>query len=108
MDNKKTLINKKIEVYELKKHATYVVNKALRIMETHGNRYATEIIENKKYYKLDDHEDLIQLVCLNIIENDYTITKKSYYIVNQYINKKITSENVNIKTQKYDENEKKI
>ena len=106
-ENKKTLINKKVETYELYKYAEIIAKKALKIIECKGNKKATEIIENKSYYKLDEYEDIKQTIIENIIENNYTITKQTYYCVNRYINNIIKDETQSIKTKKYDEKTKK-
>lgn len=76
-------IGDKIEnVEELETIATGVVIKALKIIEAQGNNWSTKIIEGKD---IDTLEDLKQVVLLEIIENDYIISKECYKKVNKYL-----------------------
>lgn len=75
-------INDKIEVNELQEVARGIVIKALRVIETSGNKFASRIIEHKDD---DTLEDLIQSVALELIKNDYIISKDCYRIVNKML-----------------------
>lgn len=90
--NKIYKINDKIEVDELQEVAHGIVLKALRVIETSGNKFASRIIEHKDD---DTFEDLQQSVILELIKNDYIISKDCYKIVNKmlynYKNDKIKS-----------------
>lgn len=85
-------INDKIEINELEEVAHGIVLKALRVIETSGNKFASRIIEHKDD---DTLEDLIQSVALELIKNNYIISKDCYKIVNKmlynYKNDKIKS-----------------
>ncbi|MCI6189919.1 MAG: hypothetical protein MR691_08260 [Clostridium sp.] len=85
-------INDKIEVNELQEVARGIVLKALRVIETSGNKFASRIIEHKDN---DTLEDLQQSVILELIKNNYIINKECYKIVNKmlynYKNDKIKS-----------------
>lgn len=85
-------INDKIEINELQEVARGIVLKALRVIETSGNKFASRIIEHKDD---DTLEDLIQSVILELIKNNYIINKDCYKIVNKmlynYKNDKIKS-----------------
>lgn len=85
-------INDKINVDELQEVARGIVLKALRVIETSGNKFASRIIEHKDDDML---QDLQQSVILELIKNDYIISKDCYKIVNKmlynYKNDKIKS-----------------
>ena len=85
-------INDKIEINELEEVAHGIVLKALRVIETSGNKFASRIIEHKDDEML---EDLQQSVILELIKNNYIINKECYKIVNKmlynYKNDKIKS-----------------
>lgn len=85
-------INDKIEVNELQEVAHGITMKALRVIETSGNKFASRIIEHKDD---DTLQDLIQSVILELIKNNYIINKDCYKIVNKmlynYKNDKIKS-----------------
>ena len=63
-------INDKIEINELEEVAHGIVLKALRVIETSGNKFASRIIEHKDDEML---EDLQQSVILELIKNNYII-----------------------------------
>lgn len=88
MENKETLINKTIESRELYYYSEIIGKKALKIIETKGNKYATSIIENKNYYKKDEWDDIKQEIILQLIKDNYIITRNAYKVVNDYINLK--------------------
>ena len=92
MNKKIYRINDKIEVDELQEVAHGIVQKALRVIETSGNKFASRIIEHKDD---DTLQDLQQSVILELIKNDYVISKECYKIVNKmlynYKNDKIKS-----------------
>lgn len=76
-------IGDKIEDLEqLENIASGMVIKALKIIEVKGNNWATKIIEGKD---IDTLEDLKQIVILELIENDYVISKECYRKVNKYL-----------------------
>ncbi len=85
-------INDKIEINELEEVAHGIVLKALRVIETSGNKFASRIIEHKDDDML---QDLQQSVILELIKNNYIISKDCYRIVNKmlynYKNDKIKS-----------------
>ena len=85
METKKIYrVNDKIEnVEELEEVAKGIVLKALKVIETSGNRWATNIIERKD---IETFNDLVQTVCVKLIENNYIITKECYRTVNKYLN----------------------
>lgn len=79
-------IGKKIEnVEELEKVSEIITIKALKIIESKRNKYASNILDYKKSYCLDIFEDLKSEVLIKIIENDYIITKECFKIVNSYL-----------------------
>ena len=83
METKKIYkIGDTIEAEELDKVASGIVRKALKVIETSGNRWATRIIEGQDK---DTLEDLQQLVILEIIENNYVISKECYRKINKYL-----------------------
>ena len=86
MESKKGILGKKIEnVEELEKVSEIITIKALKIIESKGNKYASNILDYKKSYCLDIFEDLKSEVIIKIIENDYIITKECFKIVNNYL-----------------------
>jgi len=84
MDNLRKVykIGDKIEVEELQEVSKGIVKKALKVIEASGNKFASNIIEGKDK---DTFEDLCQSVAVALIENNYTITKECYKIVNHYL-----------------------
>lgn len=76
-------IGDKIELNEIEKISEGIVLKALKVIETSGNRWATNIIEKRD---METFNDLVQTVCLKLIENNYIITKECYRTVNKYLN----------------------
>lgn len=81
-DKKIYKINDNVEIEKIEEIAKGIVKKALKVIETSGNRWATRIIEGQDR---DTMEDLKQLVILEIIENNYKITKECYRKVNKYL-----------------------
>lgn len=76
-------IGDKIEDLEqLENIASGMVIKALKICEVKGNNWATRIIEKKD---VETFEDLKQIVILELIENDYVVSKECYRKVNKYL-----------------------
>ena len=71
-----------IEAEELEAVAKGIAKKALKVIEASGNRFATNIIEGRD---ADTFEDLCQSVAVALIENNYTITKDCYKIINHYL-----------------------
>lgn len=90
--NKIYKINDKINIDELEEVARGITFKALRVIETSGNKFASRIIEHKDD---DTLQDLQQSVILELIKNNYIISKECYKIVNKmlynYKNDKIKS-----------------
>ncbi|MGM9881466.1 MAG: hypothetical protein ACI31S_01330 [Bacilli bacterium] len=72
-------IGDKIKIDELELVSKIIVKKALKVIETSGNKFATNIIEGRNNEML---EDLQQTVVLQLIIDDYIITKNCYKIVN--------------------------
>ena len=91
----KNKIGDKIEIEELEEVATGIAIKGLKVVEASGNLWATRIIEGKD---VDTLEDIKQTVILKLIENNYTITKECYRVINKilYNYKKSKINNVEI------------
>lgn len=102
--DKKSLLGYYVKNEELYKIANIIANKALRIIETKGNKYASNIIEHKQNQKKDDFEDIIQNIIEQIILNNYIVTKEAFRVVNAYINN--IEKSPTIKTIVKDENGK--
>ena len=104
-NNKKTLINSKIAVEDLEKYSKIIVKKALKVLSCSGgnaeivgeekkkkekqgkkkkgfNIYALMLLENKD---LETLKDLQQEVAIQIILDNYTITKNAYHIIRKYL-----------------------
>lgn len=88
-------IGDKIEMEELEEVATGIAIKGLKVVEASGNMWASRIIEGKD---VDTLEDIKQTVILKLIENNYTITKECYRVINKilYNYKKSKINNVEI------------
>lgn len=88
-------IGDKIEIEELEEVATGIAIKGLKVVEASGNLWATRIIEGKD---VDTLEDIKQTAILKLIENNYTITKECYRVINKilYNYKKSKINNVEI------------
>ena len=83
MDNKKVYkIGDNVEIENLQEVARGIVLKGLKVIEANGNMWASKVIERKD---IETFEDLIQIVILEIIENNYTITKECYRKINKYM-----------------------
>lgn len=83
MENKKVYkIGDFVEVEEIEEVARGIVIKGLKVIEASGNCWASKIIERKD---IETFEDLTQIVILEIIENNYKITKSCYKKINQYM-----------------------
>lgn len=83
MENKKVYkIGCKINVEELEKVSKGIVLKGLKVIESSGNRWASRIIEGKDRETM---EDLQSIVMLELIENDYIISKECYRKINKYL-----------------------
>lgn len=83
METKKIYrIGDNVEIEKIEEVAKGIVKKALKVVETSGNRWATRIIEGQDR---DTLEDLQQLVILEIIENNYIISKECYRKINKYL-----------------------
>lgn len=84
METKKIYkIGDRVEINEMQEVSKGIVKKALKVIESSGNRWVTRIIEGKDK---DTREDLEQLVILELIENNYVITKECYRKINKYFN----------------------
>lgn len=81
-ENQKTLINSRIEVQELEKYSKIITKKSLRVIACNGSIYALKLLENRD---LDTLNDLYQEVSLQIVLDDYVITRNAYKIVRKYI-----------------------
>ena len=83
MENKKVYkIGDFIEVEKIEEVAKGIVIKGLKVIECSGNNWASRIIEKKD---IETFEDLKSIVILEIIENDYKITKSCYKKINNYM-----------------------
>ncbi len=80
--NKKTLINSKIEVQELEKTSKIITKKALKVISCSGSVYALKLLENKD---IDTLNDLQQEVSLQIVLDNYIITKNAFKVVRSFI-----------------------
>lgn len=83
-ENQKTLLNQKIKVEEVEKYSKIITKKALKVIATSGSIYAIKLLENKD---TDTLEDLYQEVSLQIILDNYIITKNAFKVVRSYIYK---------------------
>lgn len=85
MDNKKVYkIGDNVEVENLQEVARGIVIKGLKVIECSGNNWASRIIEKKD---IETFEELQSIVILEIIENNYKITKECYRKINKYMYK---------------------
>ena len=83
MENKKVYkIGDFVEVEKIEEVAKGIVIKGLKVIECSGNNWASRIIEKKD---IETFEDLKSIVILEIIENDYKITKSCYKKINNYM-----------------------
>lgn len=85
MDKKIYKIGDKIEVDEVLKVSKGIARKAVAVIAASGDRIALELQENKH---IDLMQDIIQEVSLQLILNNYIISKECYKIVRSYIYKK--------------------
>ena len=83
-NNKKTLLNSKINVEDLEKLSRIITKKALKVISCSGSIYAIKLLENKD---LDTLKDLQQEVALQIVLDGYVVTKNAYKVVRSYIYK---------------------
>lgn len=81
-ENQKTLLNQKIKVEEVEKYSKIITKKALKVISCSGSVYALKLLEDRD---LDTLEDLYQEVGLQIILDDYIITKNSFKVVRSFI-----------------------
>lgn len=77
-------LNDKIKKEDLLKVSQGVCLKAIKVIASKGNKIAFELLENKRK---ELFEDLMQEVSINILLNDYKITKECFKCVNDYIYK---------------------
>ena len=82
MDKKIYKIGDKIEIEELQKVSKGIARKAVAVIAASGDRIALELQENKY---IDLMQDIIQEVSLQLILNNYVISKECYKIVRSYI-----------------------
>ena len=71
-----------IKKEELEKVVKGITRKALKVIETKGNNWVTRILEHKD---LDTLQDLEQTVAMQILEDNYQITREAFKIVNNYM-----------------------
>ena len=81
-ENKKTLINTKIQEEDIGQYSKIIVKKALKVMACSGSMYAIELLEGKDIETL---KDLEQEVALQIILDNYIINKNTFKVVRSYI-----------------------
>lgn len=94
-EKKKTLINTRINVEDLEKYSKIITKKALKVISCSGSIYAIELLENKDVNTL---EDLYQEVALQIILDNYIISKNAFKVVRSYIYKNFEKTEVEIFT----------
>ena len=84
MENLKKVykIGDTIKQEELQEVTRGITKKALKVIAASCNMYAMDILEGKDK---DTFEDLCQSVAVALIENNYTITKDCYKIVNNML-----------------------
>lgn len=83
-ENKK-IIGMCISNEELYNYAKGIAIKALKLMESKGNLYASNILTYRHCYCKDIFDDLMQEVVMVIIQDNYIITKKAFQVVNNYL-----------------------
>ena len=83
-NNKKTLLNSKIEVEELEKYSKIITKKALKVISCSGSIYALKLLENKD---IDTLNDLYQEVSLQLILDNYIVTRNAFRVVRSFIYK---------------------
>lgn len=83
-ENKKTLLNQKINIEDVEKYAKIITKKALKVIATSGSIYALKLLENKDINTL---EDLQQEVALQLVLDNYIINKNTFKVVRSYIYK---------------------
>lgn len=71
-----------IQKEDLQEVAKGITRKALKVIETKGNNWVSRILE---YKDLDTLQDLEQTVAMQILEDNYQITREAFRIVNKYI-----------------------
>lgn len=81
-ENQKTLLNSKIKVEELEKISKIITKKALKVISCSGSVYALKLLENKD---IDTLNDLQQEVSLQIILDNYIITRNAFKVVRSFI-----------------------
>lgn len=81
-NNKKTLINTKIQEEDIEKYSKIIVKKALSVIACKGSIYAIKLLENKD---MDTLEDLRQEVAIQIMLDNYVITRNSYKTVRKFL-----------------------
>lgn len=81
-DKKIYKIGDNVEIEKIEDVATGIVLKGLKVIEASGNRWASRIIEKKD---VDTFEDLKSIVILELIENNYIISKECYRKINKYL-----------------------
>jgi len=82
MDKKIYKIGDNVEIENLQEVARGVVLKGLKVIEASGNNWASKIIERKD---VETFKELQSIVILEIIENNYKITKECYKKINKYM-----------------------
>lgn len=94
-ENKKTLLNTRINAEDVEKYAKIIVKKALKVISCSGSIYAIKLLENKDVNTL---EDLQQEVALQLVLDNYTINKNTFKVVRSYIYKNYEKTEVEIFT----------
>ena len=100
-ENQKTLINTKVKVEELEKISKIITRKSLKVVACSGSIYALKLLENRD---LDTLNDLYQEVSLQIILDDYVITRNAYKVVRKYIYNNYEKNNVELFFENENEN----
>lgn len=81
-NNKGYKIGDTIKKEDLEKVTRGITRKALKVIESKGNNWASRILE---YKDLDILQDLEQTVAMQILEDRYQITREAFRIVNKYM-----------------------
>lgn len=92
-ENQKTLINTRVKVEELEKISKIITRKSLKVISCNGSIYALKLLENKD---IDTLNDLYQEVSLQIVLDDYIITRNAYKVVRKYIYNNYEKNNVEL------------
>lgn len=91
--SKKVLLNERVKEEKLEEVAELVMYKALRIVEQKGSLYASVLIEKKDIETL---KDIKQDVIIQIICDDYIVTRNAFRVVRKFIYNNYEKNNIDI------------